>query len=173
MTTRDDRGNLAAPALDDAGANDVAMGRLDEAVFPIHHQLLRAFSHSNRAVHARTRLTGLKPGQPKVLEFVVAHEGCTQREIAEACVMDKSTVTSIVTRMEEEGLIIRTPSPADRRTQAVRLTDAGRAAADRVLAAVDEVDAIAWAGFTHEERTTLSQLLERAIDNLKTREEQD
>lgn len=133
---------------------------------PIHHQLLEAFSHSNRAMLERTRRLGLKPGQPKVLEFVIQHEGCTQREIARACVMDKSTATGILARMEEEGLIERHASPDDRRIASVHLTEAGRAAATRVLAICDEVDAIAWKGMDAQERRTLTRLLGRVIANL-------
>lgn len=140
---------------------------------PIHHQLLVAFSHSNRAMLARTRATGLKPGQPKVLEHVVFHEGCTQRDIARACVMDKSTVTSVVARMEEEGLVERRAKPGDRRVQAVYLTERGRAAATDVLAYRAEVDDIAWRGFTDEERAQLTSLLERVVENLVAEETEE
>lgn len=140
-------------------------------VEPIHHQLLVAFSHSNRAMLLRTRRTGLKPGQPKVLEHLILHEGCTQRDIARACVMDKSTVTSVVARMEEEGLIERRPRPGDRRVACVHLTQAGREAAARVLDCRAEVDQIAWSGFTDDERAQLSSLLDRIIANLESQEE--
>lgn len=140
---------------------------------PIHHQLLVAFSHSNRAMLARTRLTGLKPGQPKVLEHVVAHEGCTQQDIARACVMDKSTVTSVVTRMEEEGLVERRANADDRRVQAVYLTERGRIAAARALSCMDDVDAIAWRGFTDDERAQLSHLLDRVVNNLVAQEAEE
>ncbi|WP_158095653.1 MarR family transcriptional regulator [Collinsella sp. An271] len=138
---------------------------------PIHHELLRAFSHSNRAMLSRTRALGLKPGQPKVLEYVVDHEGCTQRAIADACVMDRSTTTSILARMEAEGLIARRSDEVDRRSSSVYLTDSGREAARRVLAICNEVDSLAWNGFTDEERSSLSDLLARVIDNLSHDEE--
>lgn len=140
---------------------------LDEEVRPIHHQLLLAFSHSNRAMLARTSTLGLKPGQPKVLEYVIAHEGCTQREIAAACVMDKSTVTGIVTRMETEGLVERRSREGDRRIAAIWLTERGREAAERVLEFCDEVDTTAWAGMSREERAALSALIARVIANLE------
>lgn len=139
---------------------------------PIHHQLLVAFSHSNRAMRSRTRITGLKPGQPKVLEHLVFNEGCTQRDIARACVMDKSTVTSIVARMEEEGLVERRAQPGDRRVVNVYLTREGRNAAARVIDCRAEVDGIAWRGFSDDERQQLSDLLGRVIENLERSEEE-
>lgn len=136
----------------------------------IHRQLMVAFSHSNRAMLARTHALGLKPGQPKVLEHLVAHEGCAQRDIARACAMDKSTVTSILSRMEEDGLIERRSAPWDHRTAIVSLTEAGRRAADEVLRFGDEVDALAWRGLSDEERDELAALLGRVIGNLDGRE---
>lgn len=138
---------------------------------PIHHQLLVAFSHSNRAMLSRSRAAGLKPGQPKVLEYVVFHEECSQRDIARACVMDKSTVTSVVTRMEEEGLLERRARPGDRREVEIRLTRPGRDAAEKVLRYRDEVDNIAWGNLTHEERAELSSLLARVIRHFEGAEE--
>ena len=142
-----------------------------DGIAPLNQQLLVAFSHSNRAMQARTRSRGLMPGQPKVLEHLVAHDGCTQRDIARACVMDKSTVTSVLSRMEEAGLVERLPKPGDKRAAAVFLTTQGRAAAQSVLSCRDEANAIGWQGFTPDERTCLSALLARVIENFSAAEE--
>ena len=143
---------------------------IDEAVKPIHHQLLVAFSHSNRAMQARTRAGGLKPGQPKVLEHLAFHEGCTQRDIGRACVMDKSTAASVLSRMEEGGLIERAPTPGDRRGTRVEMTALGREAALCVQAFGDQVDEICLQGMSNEEARQLTALLGRVIDNLKDAE---
>ena len=136
----------------------------------IHHQLLVAFSHSNRAMLGRTRGEGLMPGQPKVLEYLAEHDGCNPRAIARACVMDKSTVTSVLARMEEGGLIERCSDPRDRRGLSVVLTERGRAAAERVCAIGDEVDKTALAGLSGEERSRLQELLARVIGNFERAE---
>ena len=133
----------------------------------IHHLLLVAFGCSNHAMVSRTRGFGLMPGQPKVLEFVARNEGCLQRDIAGACAMDRATVTGVLARMEDAGLIERRPKERDRRALEVWLTDAGRAAAERVERCGAEVDAIAHANMTARERETLSALLERVIDNFE------
>ena len=140
---------------------------------PIHHQLLVAFSHSNRAMRTRTRKCGLMPGQPKVLEHLALHDGCTQKEIARSCVMDKSTVTSVLGRMEEAGLIERRSKTGDRRVVAVFLTEKGRSAASDVLDCRSEVDDIAWQGLDIDERRRLSHLLDQVIWNLQQHEQED
>lgn len=133
----------------------------------VHHQLLVAFSHSNRAMMARTRADGLMPGQPKVLEHLLYHDGCNQRSIGQACVMDKSTVTSVLARMEERGLVERRPDPHDRRGLTIWLTDEGRRAAGRVRTYGDEVDALCLSDFDADEREQFKGLLKRVINNFE------
>lgn len=137
----------------------------------IHHLLLMAFSHSNRAMLARTRAVGLMPGQPKVLEHLMGHDGCSQRDIAQACVMDKSTVASVLARMEGAGLIERAPDDGDRRRVHVRLTQLGREAGRCVQVYGDQVDDICLAGFSESEADLLADMLGRVIGNLARSEE--
>ena len=127
----------------------------------IHHQLLVAFGKSHRAMVTRTRGFGLLPGHPKVLEYVAGAEGCLQRDIAEACAMDRATVTGLLTRMESLGLVERRPKVGDRRALEIWLTDARCGA---------EVDEIAHTGMSEEEREELSRLLERVIGNFEREE---
>jgi DNA-binding MarR family transcriptional regulator len=51
----------------------------------------------------------------------------TMNELARLLELDKSSVTGLVERAERRGLVTRAPSPADRRSVLVRLTDEGRA----------------------------------------------
>lgn len=131
----------------------------------IHHLLLLAFTRSNHAMHTRTREFGLTPGQPKVLEFVADHDGCLQRDIARSCEMDRATATGILSRMEELELIERVPKAGDRRALEVHLTDKGWQAADIVARCGAEVDEIACAGMTRDERDEFSRLLARVAEN--------
>lgn len=133
----------------------------------IHHLLLVAFGCSNHAMVSRTRGFGLMPGQPKVLEFVAKNEGRLQRDIARACAMDRATVTGVLARMEGAGLIERHPREGDRRALEVRLTDDGRVAAGRVARCGSEVDELACAGMTSDEREALRALLARVIANFE------
>ena len=51
--------------------------------------------------------TDLKPGEPKILEFLAEHEPCEQKAIAHGCDLDSASVTGILRRMEDRGLIHR------------------------------------------------------------------
>lgn len=133
----------------------------------IDWQLLIAFSHSNRAITRLTRAAGLTPGQPKILQYLTTHNGCTQKEIGEGCALDKSTVTSILTRMEADGLIKRSAREDNRREACVLLTEHGTERAHVAADNAARVDEVALDGLTEDERLQLSDLLARVIRNLK------
>jgi DNA-binding MarR family transcriptional regulator len=62
----------------------------------------------------------------------------TLRALAERLAADPPYVTLIVDDLEQRGLVRRTPHPQDRRSKLVALTAAGRAAAARADAILDE-----------------------------------
>jgi DNA-binding MarR family transcriptional regulator len=68
----------------------------------------------------------------------LASEPLTLRALAERLTADPPYVTLIVDDLEERGLVKRTPHPEDRRAKLVQLTAAGRAAAKRADAILDE-----------------------------------
>jgi DNA-binding MarR family transcriptional regulator len=65
-----------------------------------------------------------------VLAAVQADEGLTQSGLVKATGIDRSTLADLVARMIAKGLLERERSSVDARANAVRLTDAGRAALD-------------------------------------------
>ena len=137
----------------------------------LHFQLLRSFHFSNRAIVAQTSQLKLMPGQPKILEFLLGHDGCTQKEIAKACILDKSTVTSLITRMLLCGLVRKDSDLPDRRTNCIYLTEEGRNMAERVKEICDVVDDTGWRGISKEERDDFCRIFEKIIQNLEEGEE--
>lgn len=132
----------------------------------INWQLLIAYTRSNRAITKRTRAAGLTPGQPKILQYLESYNGCTQQEIARGCELDKSTVTGLLARMEANGLVTRETRAENRREASVLLTEKGAALAPLAHRNASEVDEIALRGLTAAERSELSRLLARVIENL-------
>ncbi len=53
----------------------------------------------------------------------------TMKQLARLLALDKSSITGLVDRAERRGLVTRTPSPVDRRSVLVRLTEHGRSLA--------------------------------------------
>ena len=60
--------------------------------------------------------------------FLIANKGRTNfRKLAEALGVTPSNVTGIADRLEEQGLVIRTQNPEDRRETTLQATDKGEA----------------------------------------------
>ena len=106
----------------------------------LHFLLLKAFNVSSRSIQAQTGELGLTPGQPKVLEYLLEHDGSQARDICRGFAIDKSTMASLLPRMEKAGLVRREASEKDRRASLVWLTDKGREQAliaKQIILAVD------------------------------------
>ena len=69
---------------------------------------------------------GLHPGQEVLLLELAAHGGRTQVQLAVASGCEPPTITGSVRKLEEAGLVVRTPSPTDGRVTIVDLSDRGR-----------------------------------------------
>lgn len=90
----------------------------------------------------------------------LATEPHTLRALAERLAADPPYVTLIVDDLEQRGLVRRMPHPEDRRAKLVELTAAGRAAAARADAILDEPPA-ALLDVPTDELTALLHVLAR------------
>lgn len=109
----------------------------------------------------------LSSGQPRVLEYLMNHEGAMQKEIAHACMIEPPSVTSVLSRMERDGLIVRSAKAEDRRSQDVTLTQRGRELAALTAETFRQEESVALRGLSREERETLVGLLKRVNRNLR------
>lgn len=133
-----------------------------------YHQLM----FENQQLLARKLLErvaeeGLSSGQPKVLEFLLEHDGCMQKEIAHACSVEAASVTSLLNKMERDGLVQRKIPQDNRRVSQVWLTEAGRQKAQIVRDTFTKLEERLFKGFTSRERQSLLDMLQRIQENLK------
>ncbi|WP_182908325.1 MarR family transcriptional regulator [Microbispora sp. H13382] len=89
------------------------------------------------AVHRRLRTSGrLLPGRDltarmvSVLRHVVSYGPLTVGDLAGRLRLSRAATTELLDRVESRGLVARTRDQRDRRRVYVRITEAGRAAAD-------------------------------------------
>lgn len=138
----------------------------------LHYLLMRSHSLLNRRILEGAAELGLSPGQPKILEYLRFHGTQNQRSIAGYCRIEPATVGSILSRMEEAGLVERCQKAGDRRALYVSLTPAGEAAAEAMAAVFDRADAQAASLLTAEEAAQLTALLEKVCAALPEEAEQ-
>lgn len=93
-------------------------------------------------------------------------DGVKPSEIAAVLCVEPPTVTKMLGRLEQAGLIRREPSPHDRRAVVVRPTEAGQALQAEVEKTWAELEEETLAGLDEPERERLLQLMRRCATNL-------
>jgi DNA-binding MarR family transcriptional regulator len=86
--------------------------------------------------------------------------------LADLTMRDRTTVTRFLDTLSAKGMVERTPDPADRRRQQVRLTEKAVEAFPRLLGHVGELIRRAEAGIPSSEVQTAMSVLARMLANL-------
>ena len=110
---------------------------------------------------------GLKSGNHRIMLYVSNHPGCLQKDIAEYCDVETSTLSTVLANLEKKGLIERRRFEKNNRSYAIYITEAGQKIADDALAQLLATSDIALTGFSQKEADELRSYLKRVIDNLK------
>lgn len=133
----------------------------------LHFLLLKCFHCSQRMIVQQTALLGLCPGQPKILECLYEKDGQTPKDIGKKCVLDKSTMTSLLKKMEIQGLIYRKEQSEDKRSVQILLTELGREKAENVANICRHVDRIAFENTSLDQQQELVKLLSNVLFNFE------
>ena len=129
--------------------------------------LVRRFQQIAVAVfHAEMEQAGydLTPVQYAALAAVGSHPGMDQATLAGAIAYDRTTITGVVDRLVQKGLVVRNASDRDRRAHALEITEAGRETLRAIEPAVDAAQCAMLRGLTTTEAKELMRLLRKAID---------
>lgn len=137
---------------------------LDENPVMLCHDVTRL----SRAKARETNIDGVmsQPGARLVLSHLALGDGISQRYLVERTHLRAPTVSVILRKMEEEGMVEIVPAPEDKREKRVHITEYGREVDMNGIAKIKETDALALKGLTPEELDTLMRLLGRMRDNL-------
>lgn len=104
---------------------------------------------------------GVTPGQYSVLKCLWKDNGQTVKQLAEHLYLDSSTVTGILDRMEQKGLIKKTADPKDRRALQVLLTEKGQALEEPLSQAILNANKKAVQQMNDKEYESLKELLHK------------
>ncbi|MFM6854158.1 MAG: MarR family winged helix-turn-helix transcriptional regulator [Sphingopyxis sp.] len=127
------------------------------------HDASRLF---RRAFNARARELGVTGPQWRALVVVSRRPGINQCAAAELLEVEPITLSRMVDRLQEAGMIERRASPADRRAWCLHLTEAAVPMVAQMRVIVDELTQKALAGFDDGERDSFFTLVERFRGNL-------
>ena len=109
---------------------------------------------------------GLTPGQPKVLDYLGLHDGSMQKDIAYGCQIEPATLTGILERMEEKGLIERRKLKENRRSSYVYLTKSGKEKAKMVAEKFIEIEEAIFEGIDKKERAQFMNVFYKICCNM-------
>ncbi len=130
---------------------------------------LRRIMRLNRQLLMRTTSDiGGHPAQAGCLRVLRGHEDMTQRDLGELLFVSPAALTTMLQRMERQGLIVRRPDETDQRLVRIRLTDAGRELSDQMMAAFNTYVDTTIGPLSEADRTELARLLGLLGDNLAT-----
>lgn len=132
-----------------------------------HRLMLENQTIFSKLVYGHLLSSNLSLGQPKVIEYISEHDGCSQKDIAINCLIEPASVSSMLSTMERDGLINRKMNSMNRRSSLISLTKLGLEKAGYVKKTFEEVEKIALKDLSEEEIQQLLNLLMKVNKNLK------
>ncbi|WP_315715282.1 MULTISPECIES: MarR family transcriptional regulator [unclassified Bradyrhizobium] len=106
----------------------------------------------------------LTPVQYAALVAIQTHPGIDATRLSAVIAFDRSTLGSVIERLESKGHIERRPSAEDKRVKLLYLTRAGGALLRAIMPAVDRAQARMLAPLKAPDRKMLMALLAQLVD---------
>lgn len=107
-------------------------------------------------------------GQPRILKELREHGAMNQKELSDACLIEVTTMSRTIDRLEKMGLVKRESNPVCRRSWTIALTEEGCEMADKVIEIFEMADGIMKSGMSEDELEILSAGFEKVKSNLWT-----
>ena len=121
---------------------------------------------------AKYDLQEISPAQGRILFVLWQKDGISIQELARKTSLEKSTLTSMLDRLEQNGFVKRIPSKEDRRAILIKLTEKDRECQDLYTKITKEKTDLFYKGFTPKEIDAVENYLQRILDNLNASEKE-
>jgi DNA-binding MarR family transcriptional regulator len=115
-------------------------------------------------------LAEINPAQGRIFFALWQGDSISIHELAEKTSLEKSTLTSMLDRLEKNGFIVRVPSTRDRRKIIIKLTEKDRKLRDVYTKITKEKIELFYKGFSSKEIDTFESYLMRILENLTSYE---
>ena len=137
--------------------------------YKVRHLLIRAEKARGRLLQPLFHSIGLTFGQghARILDSLLARDHVTQKELADICHMDVTTMSRSLDRLEESGYLVREKDPGCRRSYLICLTGEGAAEAHKVRRVLEMVDDVIWKGLGQDEMEAFCGTMEKICENLE------
>ena len=132
----------------------------------LHYLIMANQMLVQKALLEQLKDTGLTIGQPKILDYLKEPDGSNQKEIAKACFMEAGSLTTILNKMEEKGLIERRILNGNRRSFHIFLTAVGKEKQQLVDKAFSEIEKKALTDIPEKDFEQFMSVYNRIYSNL-------
>lgn len=119
---------------------------------------------------ARAGVEAFNGAQGRILYVLWQEDGVPIVTLSRRAGLAKSTLTSMLDRMESANLIVREADRENRRQIRIVLTETARALSDEYNKVSREMNEIFYSGFSDEEITSFEHTLRRILKNLNDKE---
>lgn len=121
-----------------------------------------------RRIKARALMadSGLHPGQPRLLQYIWDHPGCTQKEAADELDVTPASTAASLKRLEKAGYVARQPDPRDARRNRLFITREGQRRMEENQRQFNALDEAMFAGMREDEVEHFRATCEKLFDNL-------
>jgi DNA-binding MarR family transcriptional regulator len=128
----------------------------------IHHLSDRIFAN----IMKKSGIDEINPAQGRILFVLWNKDEIPISELARRTQLSKSTLTSMLDRLEKADYVIRVPSRKDRRIILVKRTEKDKSLENKYIQVSNEMTNLFYDGFTSEEIDDFENYLKRILDNL-------
>ncbi|WP_205032293.1 MarR family winged helix-turn-helix transcriptional regulator [Hwanghaeella grinnelliae] len=162
----------ADTTADDWPADNAAMPGSPAASGPfvddyLLYLMARASALTSAGFHNQVSALGIQVYEWRIMAVLYGTDGVTVGGLARRCLIKQPSVTKNIDRMEERGLVSRSPSPDDRRQVIISLTERGTEIVADLVHRARAHEAEVLADFPAEEAETLKRVLRRLIERHK------
>jgi len=131
-------------------------------VAKIHQLSQRIFARILRDAN----LTELNPAQGRIMFVLWRADNISIHELSKRTLLSKSTLTSMLDRLEQAGFIKRVPSKKDRREILIQLTEKNKLLQEKYVDVSKNMTKIYYNDFTVDEMNNFENKLQKILENL-------
>jgi DNA-binding MarR family transcriptional regulator len=143
----------------------------DESTVRSWLSVVRAYNLCDALMTRRFAALGVRTAEHEILANLRRDPGLSQQALAARCFTAKSSLSGVITDLEQRGWVRREPDPADARAKRLSLTAEGARVAERTARAQAEVVATMATVMTttqleqvHAAMAAVSERLQQALD---------
>lgn len=105
--------------------------------------------------------------QGRILYVLWQQDAISISSLSSQTSLANTTLTAMLDRMENSGLIVRTPDPGDRRNRLISLTEKAKSLQNDYEMISQKMNELYYLGFTEKEIVQFESYLQRVLNNLE------